>query len=531
MARYYQVLLFLMMLPWVVGCASNGRTKNLLAPGGHDAPWAEGSPSRLREMSAGPVQHDSNLYVIDTEGGHVRGPGAVPEQVIAPPAPAIALTGMLSSDCQGSAVSSPQPVRAEEVIADLASPNLAPELKESPPPLPRPVVGSDLQTINDFENWALSTNPVVLQQQAKLRSLQGRLVQVGLKPNPVVGVSGQDINESGVGGMYGVYFGRELVRGNKLQLARSVVGAEIKVAQQQLNEMTQRLTTDIRVGFYDLLVAQRKLELANQLAEIAETAALTSEKLFAAKEVARSAVLQAQMERQNTVVLQGQAVNEEAAARRKLAALVGEPTLLKNKIKGDLQQVSDLADFEHTYDRLITESPELAKLFENIERARRQLQRECAEPISNVTWQATVQYDTVGETVVSGFQVGFPIPKFNRNQGAIRQAEHDIAVAEFQVEKKALELRQRLAGAYERYLQAKLQVNVYSENILPKAKSTFELISEGYRQGEVDFVSFLTAQRTYFDANLAYVSGLKQLWQEHNLIQGLLLSASLRQEN
>ena len=67
--------------------------------------------------------------------------------------------------------------------------------------------------------------------------------------------------------------------------------------------------------------------------------------------------------------------------------------------------------------------------------------------------------------------------------------------------------------------------------VMPKAKSTFELISEGYRQGEVDFVSFLTAQRTYFDANLVYVSGLKQLWQEHNLIQGLLLSASLRQEN
>ncbi len=267
------------------------------------------------------------------------------------------------------------------------------------------------------------------------------------------------------------------------------------------------------------------------MARIAQIASDTSEKLFEAKEVARSAVLQAQMESQNAIVIRGQAVNEEVAARRNLSALIGEPDLAQHRIKGDLQQISQLADFEQTYDQLLMESPELAKLFENTQRARRQLQRECVEPISNVTWQATVQYDTVGETIVSGFQVGFPIPKYNQNQGAIRQAEHEIAVAEFQVEQKALELRQRLASAYGRYLQAKLQVDIYSEEILPQAKRTFELISEGYRQGEVDFVSFLTAQRTYFDANLAYVSGLKQLWREHNLIQGLLLSASLSQDN
>lgn len=529
MNHYFQVLLLLILPPFIFGCTSSGRITNSLAPAGHDPQWAEAPRSVLRQGHAHPDKDDdSNLYVIDSQYGHVnKRKSSLPSAT----EPATRRdVDPVKEDAQGLCRLSLQ--RQESAIGPAPdfNPSLVP-LVDDPARDRLPGILRELHTIDDFESWALSASPVVLQMEAKLQSLQGKLIQVGLRPNPVVGMNGQDINETGGAGMYGVYFGRELVRGNKLQISRSVVCAEIKVAQQHLNEMKQRLTTDIRVAFYDLLVAQKKLELANLLAEIAQTASDTSEKLFEAKEVARSAVLQAQMESQNAIVIQGQAVNEEVAARRNLSALVGEPDLPQHRIKGDLQQISQLAGFEQTYDQLLMESPELAKLFENTQRARRQLQRECVEPISNVTWQATVQYDTVGETIVSGFQVGFPIPKYNQNQGAIRQAEYEIAVAEFKVEKKALELRQRLASAYERYLQAKLQVDVYSEKILPQAKSTFELISEGYRQGEVDFVSFLTAQRTYFDANLAYVSGLKQLWREHNLIQGLLLSASLSQDN
>jgi len=532
MTRYYLVLLLGSLPLLFSGCATDGRIPLSMARGDHDSHWAESPRSVLRQHPpiAGP-DDDPNLYVIDASDGQLQ---PCPGREANPPPSRLKVTSPLRAEpLPDSTESHPSTSRGQESgiepVQDSGLAAVAPEPEVPVGRRAREIEG--LQTLEDFEAWALSTNPVIFELEAKLQSLQGKLLQVGLRPNPVVGVNGQDINETGGAGMYGVFFGRELVRGNKLQLSRSVVCAEIEVAQQELSEMRQRLETDVRVAFYDLLVAQEKLDLANLLNEIGQMAADTSEKLFSAKEVARSAVLQAQMESQNASVVRGQAVNEEQAARRRLAALLGEPDLPEQRIEGDLQKISSLADFEQTYDQLLAESPELSKLFENIQRARHHLKRESVEPIPNVTWQATVQFDTVGETVVSGFQVGFPLPKYNRNQGAIRQAEQEVAMAEFQVEKKALELRQRLATAYANYSQAKIQVDIYSQEILPKAKSTFELISEGYRQGEVDFVSFLTAQRTYFDANLAYVSGLKQLWQEHNLIKGLLLSASLSQEN
>ena len=415
MTQYFQVLLFLILPPFIFGCTSSGRIANTLVPSGPDPQWTEAPRSVLRRGRADQDKDgDTNLYVIDSKYGHVNQrqsslPSAAEPATHRDVDPA-------KEDAQGLCRQSLQ--RQETAIGPAPdfSPSLV-SLVDDPASDNLPGILQELHTIDDFESWALSANPVVLQLEAKLQSLQGKLIQVGLRPNPVVGMNGQDINETGGAGMYGVYFGRELVRGNKLQISRSVVCAEIKVAQQHLNEMKQRLTTDIRVAFYDLLVAQKKLELANLLAEIAQTASDTSEKLFEAKEVARSAVLQAQMESQNTIVIQGQAVNEEVAARRKLAALVGEPELPKHRIEGDLQQISQLADFEQTYDQLLIESPELAKLFENTQRARRQLQRECVEPISNVTWQATVQYDTVGETIVVGLPSRFSDPQVQPKSG------------------------------------------------------------------------------------------------------------------
>jgi len=53
------------------------------------------------------------------------------------------------------------------------------------------------------------------------------------------------------------------------------------------------------------------------------------------------------------------------------------------------------------------------------------------------------------------------------------------------------------------------------------------LIREGFRRGEVDFLQLLTAQRTYFQFNLAAIEQQAILWQQRINIEGLMLSGSL----
>ncbi len=193
-----------------------------------------------------------------------------------------------------------------------------------------------------------------------------------------------------------------------------------------------------------------------------------------------------------------QAENERLAARRKLAALLGDEQLAYDSVEGNARELTELGDFQNSFDHLAQTSPEIAALFAEVEQARRQLARAYVEPVPNVTWQTTLQYGTGSDDVVAGFQVGMPIPRVNRNQGAICQAQQQITVAERRAEKRLLDLRHRLAAAYESYLNAKLQIDAYDAEILPTAKETFQLISQGYQEGEVDFLQLLTAQRILF---------------------------------
>jgi outer membrane protein, heavy metal efflux system len=94
-----------------------------------------------------------------------------------------------------------------------------------------------------------------------------------------------------------------------------------------------------------------------------------------------------------------------------------------------------------------------------------------------------------------------------------------------------LELQSRLAEAYERYASADQQVNRYVNEILPDAKKSLDLVRSGYEQGEFNYLELLTAQRTYFRVNLAYLESLREFWINRVRIEGMLLTGGLQSNN
>ena len=91
-----------------------------------------------------------------------------------------------------------------------------------------------------------------------------------------------------------------------------------------------------------------------------------------------------------------------------------------------------------------------------------------------------------------------------------------------------MDLRNRLAAAFQQYANARFQVTENLREILPKAKETFDLVHRGYEQGEVGYLGLLTAQRTYFRTNLSHIDALREMWRARLRIEGLLLDGSLQ---
>lgn len=386
-------------------------------------------------------------------------------------------------------------------------------------------------TLSQLEQTALDNNPTREQSLARLEALRGKWVQTGLWPNPTVGYSGQQLGSRGYQEQNGVILEQSLIRGGKLRLNREIVSQEIARAEQELEIQELRILTDTRRAYYDVLVAQRRVELQRELLQIGEDASRIADSLFNAKEVSRIDVVQARLEVQQARIAQRAAINRHLAAWRHLSAVIGRPELETTTLTGDLRIAVPDFDWDETLGRLWQSSPEVTAVIADIDRARSAVARARVEPTPDVTVQGIVQKDHSIHSTDGALQVTIPFPIFNRNQGGIRQAYAEQLAAEKELERLELDLQRRLAEAFERYSTAKTRVEQYDADILPLAKESLALTRSGYQAGEINYLTLLIAQRTFSQTNIAFVEALGELWDAAMEIDGQLLTDSLANRN
>ncbi len=403
----------------------------------------------------------------------------------------------------------------------------------SEPIAPLPAFHADASgenmTLIELEEVALVSNPALAVAQARLDAARGKWVQVGLPPNTVLGYAGQQLGSHGLAEQQGVYVQQELVRGGKLRLNRAVVAREVEQAEQHLAAQQQRVLTDVRLGFYDVLIAQRRIEVTRQLSEIANQGVTTAEALFEAQEVSQVDVMRARIELQTASLLHQNAQNIYTAAWSRLNAVMGGSHLGPTPLIGELEAVVEDLDPDQAIQRLLAESPEMAIVLTEVERARWVIDRAYAEPVPNVDVQAVVQRDNGTGGNNGNLQVSIPIPWLDRNQGGIREAEASLVAAERAVGRLELDLQRRLATVFQQYATARNQFHAYSkqDGILSHSKTALDFVRGGYQAGESSYLDLLTAQRTYSQTNLAYIEALGELWAATVEIEGLLLKNSL----
>src|SRR5262245_57627817 len=180
-------------------------------------------------------------------------------------------------------------------------------------------------SLDDLESMALANNPTLAQAAANVRAMRGKWVQDGLYPNPRLSYKGDEMGDENTAGFQGFQVTQEIVTRGKLGLAQNVDSQEIVRAQQQYAAQEFRVRNDVKLRFYEVLLAQRALELSQELERIARIAAKAADDLFKASEVGRGDVLQAQIESETMQLQAVKARNAEDAAWRRLVVVVGLP--------------------------------------------------------------------------------------------------------------------------------------------------------------------------------------------------------------
>ena len=383
-------------------------------------------------------------------------------------------------------------------------------------------------TLDEFELIAWANNPTLAQAAAKIDAMRGKWVQDGLCPNPKVLYKGDEMGNEGKSGFQGWAISQELVTGNKLGLSRAVADQQVRQAQFDRASQEWRVLNDVRIQFYSVLLAQRSVELNLELHKVAQAVAKTARDLHTAQEVSKIDVLQTKIEADTVQIQAAKSRQAYLSAWRKLISVIGTPDLPPTYVSGNLNDaVSDL-QWETALHKILSGSPELCAAYAKAEGARLAVQRAYAERHPNIEVEVGRSHDNIAHDDVTNVMVAVPLPIFNRNQGNIQQAQSELMAAQADIERLSLELRQRLAGVFERYATARDQVTRYEKDILPSADESLKLVNAGYRAGETPFTTVLTAQRTYLQAQTAHLDALRELRETSILIEGLLLMDSLQ---
>ncbi|MGC4005593.1 MAG: TolC family protein [Pirellulales bacterium] len=384
-------------------------------------------------------------------------------------------------------------------------------------------------TLGDLEQAALNNNPTIGRARALISAAQGNRYQVGLAPNPRVGYSGQQLGSGGLAEQHGFIFEQEFVRRDKLNLNRAAASQEVERTRMELVAQEQRVVTDVRIQFFETLIAEKRLTLVRELLRLSEKSVQTSHKLFDAQEIARHSVLQAEIAHEAARNAHVSAENHFRAAMRALAAITGLAELEKHPLQGDVETLPPPIEWEPTLVRTMASSPELASAAAEIERTRAVWSRAAVENKPNMVVQGLVNPIDNGIQGKPDGAVQFlmPVPLWNKNQGAISQAYYEHQAAQQALAALELDLKNRLAPVFEKYETTGNQVQRYRAKILPHARESIKLVEKGYAAGEVPFDNVIDALRIYNEANQNYLDALRNHHAARSEIEGLLLKDSL----
>jgi cobalt-zinc-cadmium efflux system outer membrane protein len=388
--------------------------------------------------------------------------------------------------------------------------------------------------LEEFEQMALANNPTMAQVQANLRVAAGLARQAGLYPNPTVGYYGDEIRGGyWGGGRQGAFVSQTVVMGGKLGAARRVAELQANQVQTSAEIQRQRILNNVRALFYQVLGAQKLVEVRQNLLKLAADATQTSHQLGNVGQADRPDILQAEVEQQQAIVSLRVAQQNLQASWRILTAVAGKPGMPMANLEGDLEAIPDL-NYEEWLTTALRESPEIKLAQQAVARAEASLVQAKKAPIPDLqlTGILVQNYEPLDGTtrptgLMGGAQIGVELPIFNRNQGNIAAVKGEIESAKQEVARVRLQLERDLASIFRDYDSARVTVQQYKAEMLPRAEQAYKLYQSNYQRMAGAYPQVLISQRTLFQLEADYVQALESVWQNALLIRGFGLTDGL----
>ncbi len=358
----------------------------------------------------------------------------------------------------------------------------------------------------------LKKNPELAAFSWDARSAEARLVQAGLWPNPELNTQGEDIagtrQSSGLSRSQTTLQLSQLIELGGKRRAR-VREATLARELTKLDYQSKRLDVLKRTvqAFVEVLSGQERVRLAQENVDLASGLLPDIRKRIEAGK--GSAVEQTRIDVAvaSSRIELDQVKRTLLAARQRLAAQWGNTKPDFARAVGDLESIRSLPNLETLSSNLL-QNPDVARWQPEREKREATLRLQRAEATPNLTLSAGPRYiaETGEWTQVVGFTL--PLPLWNRNQGAILEAQNQLAKVEDEKRTAVARVSTELNDAYQTVARAANEVRILKESVLPGAQKAVTELQEGFQAGRFSYLDINEARRTLTAARLQYLQAL-----------------------
>ncbi len=392
-------------------------------------------------------------------------------------------------------------------------------------------------TLAELQQIARTNSPVIRRAEADARDAYGQVIQAGLPPNPTVGYEADQVTPGphpplNNSGQQGAYVNQLIKFPGKLSLAQAVAGFDYTNSYVAVRRAQMDVTTAVRSNYFQVLMAQKGMEINRLLAGLADEVYQIQLKQVVAGEAAGYEPLQlyAQAVQARNALAQTEAANR--ANWRQLAAALGQPDLPQASLAGRVDQPAPVMDLEQARIRVTEAHTEVLTARNRILQAEVNLRLQKLTRAPDIATNFVTQRDNALRLNQFNLQVGLVMPFWDRNQGNIRSAQARIASAMAALAATENDLISRLADAYGRYEANRVMVSNYRDKILPALTQAYQGLIRRHQlePDKVGLNDIVVAQQNLAQALQAYLTALNSQWQAVTDLANLLQTDELYTE-
>ena len=376
-----------------------------------------------------------------------------------------------------------------------------------------PAIAADTSgwTLEAATRRVLELAPERREAEAEVATREAELRQAGAWPNPTVDLRADDRlgQEDGRGGtsLTEIALSQPLPW-RRLARQRAMAGANLESARANRRYQQLLLEREAADVFHAFQTAAARRELAAERLRLVESPSAGKGKAGADRLVRYLPPL----ERRRLTILNEEAHQAVAAAEGEYQkALIDFRALLAlppETVAEPAQLIPPAApaSFEILV-RTLDTHPALAAAQKEAEAAQAgiavaQSQR-FADPALNLFRER--DYLAGERRDVNGVGVSVQIPIWNTNNGAVAKARGEVERAQARLAALKRDARSRLEQAHTQLLRLLAQTERVRTNLLEPAREVYTLTRRGFAAGELNILSLVDANNTYFDALARYL--------------------------